>query len=78
MTPLEQQTASSLESAQRIATIHRWDGSYRREGLFSRRDLAFDTETLDEVEAGGDAKLAREAIELRQWLDDLDRRCPVW
>jgi hypothetical protein len=46
--------------------------------LFSRRDLAFDTETLDEVEAGGDAKLAREAIELRQWLDDLDRRCPVW
>ena len=35
-------------------------------------------ETLDEIEAGGDAELAREAVELRQWLDDLDRRRPVW
>jgi succinylarginine dihydrolase len=35
-------------------------------------------ESLDEIEAGGDAKLARGAVELRQWLDDLDRQRPVW
>jgi hypothetical protein len=61
--------ATEIERSPQGQAAAQWDDPAFRKSI---------RETIDKIGADEDAELARKAVEMREWLDDLDRRRPVW